>query len=220
MSYSDSDYLSLSGIQHFSFCRRQWALIHIEGQWAENGRTAEGRVLHERVHDSSLREKRGDVVTVRGARVFSSVLGVSGQCDALEYHRDPGGVPLAGREGLWLPYPVEYKRGAPKEDHADLLQLCAQAICLEEMLCCDVPEGALFYWETRRRLPVTFTQELRQEVWEDLAQMRVLYQRGHTPVVKPTKACNACSLKEICLPGLDRVPAASEYLRHTLEEIS
>lgn len=221
MAYNESDYLPLSGLQHFSFCRRQWALIHVEELWKENLRTVEGHILHERAHDISLRERRGDVVTVRGANVFSSSMGVSGQCDVLEYHRDPiHGVPVSGMEGLWVPYPVEYKRGAPKESHADLLQLCGQAMCLEEMLCCDVPEGALFYGETRRRLLVTFSQELRREVREDLEEMHYLYQRGHTPKVRPSKSCNACSLKELCLPGLTRTPSASAYLAKAMEESS
>ena len=126
-------------------------------------------------------------------------------------------MPLAGREGLWQAYPVEYKRGSPKADSCDALQLCAQAMCLEEMLCCDIPEGALFYGEPRRREPVVFTEELRQEVRELLAQMHDLYSRGHTPKVKPTKSCNACSLKSLCLPKLMRSKSVSAYLRGAME---
>ena len=192
MTYAEDDYLLLSGIQHFAFCRRQWALIHIENLWAENLRTTEGHILHERAHDSSVREKRGDVITVRGVAVSSPSLGVSGQCDVLEYRRDDSGIPLSGEEGKWRPYPVEYKRGTPKETRADELQLCAQAMCLEEMLCCDIPEGALFYGETRRREVVTFTEELRGEVRECIAEMHRLYDRGYTPKVKPSRSCNAC----------------------------
>ena len=151
MDYKEEDFLQLSGLQHFKFCRRRWALIHIENQWAENYRTIDGSILHQNAHDSQFRESRGDRVITRGVSIHSSLLGVSGQCDVLEYHREDTGIPLAGKEGLWQPYPVEYKRGKPKEGNADSLQLCGQAMCLEEMLCCDIPEGALYYGEIRRR---------------------------------------------------------------------
>ena len=134
--YSPDDCLMISGLQHFRFCRRQWALIYIEQQWAENLRTTEGALLHERAHDEQFRESRGDTIIT---------------CDVVEFHRDERGVPLHGYEGTWLPYPVEYKRGHAKQDGCDELQLCAQAMCLEEMLCCEIPDGALFYGEARRR---------------------------------------------------------------------
>ena len=154
MAYDEEEYLQLSGLQHFAFCRRQWALIHIEDQWAENERTVEGSFLHERAHDEQLRERRGDVLVIRGMRLSSERLGVSGACDVVEFRRSPGGVPLHGEEGLYLPYPVEYKRGQPREDRANELQLCAQAMCLEEMLCCDIPQGALYFGQTRHRQTV------------------------------------------------------------------
>lgn len=214
---SPDDYLLLSGLQHFAFCRRQWALIHVENLWAENLRTTEGHLLHERAHDANIRERRGNVITVRGVSFASPTLGVSGQCDVLEYHADPKGVPLSFAEGTWLPYPVEYKRGKAKESPADRLQLCGQAMCLEEMLCCDIPEGALFYGETRRREIVTFTEELRQTVREHLAEMHRLYRRGHTPKVKPFNSCNACSLKELCLPKLCKTRSVADYLASAME---
>lgn len=219
MSWPEEDYLQLSGLQHFAFCRRQWALIHIEDQWAENYRTVDGHLMHERVHDQEFRESRGDRLTVRGLAVHSAELGISGQCDAVEFFKSPAGVPLGGRDGLWLPYPVEYKRGKPKEHGADELQLCAQAMCLEEMLCCPVPEGALYYGEPRRRTVVSFTEELRGRVQESLAEMHELYQRRYTPRVKPSKACNACSLKDVCLPKLMSRRSVSDYLAANLEEL-
>lgn len=218
VTYSEENYLQLSGIQHFRFCRRQWALIHIESQWAENFRTVDGTLMHQTAHDKAFQESRGDLLTTRGMSVFSPTLGVSGQCDVVEFHRTPGGVPLKGRVGTWLPYPVEYKRGAPKTDHADELQLCGQAMCLEEMLCCSIPEGALYYGETRHRLAVCFTEELRQEVARCLQEMHDLYQRRYTPRVKPSKACNACSLKDLCLPRLMRTRTVSDYLTDAMEE--
>lgn len=218
MRYEEDDYLLLSGLQHFAFCRRQWALIHLENLWAENLRTTEGHLMHERAHDASLRERRGDVIVVRGVSFSSSSLGVSGQCDVLEYHADPAGITLPDTDGTWQPYPVEYKRGSPKDHSADRLQLCGQAMCLEEMLCCHIPEGALFYGETRRRECVSFTEPLRQEVRDDLAEMHRLFRRGHTPRVKPSKACSACSLKELCLPKLMREKNVASYLAQAMEE--
>lgn len=212
------EYLQLSGLQHFSFCRRQWALIHLENQWNENLRTVEGSLFHSRAHDEQQRERRGDTLILRGLPIVSHTLRLSGQCDVVEFHASPDGVPLRGEDGLWIPFPVEYKRGAPKENPADQLQLCAQAICLEEMLCCSVPEGALFYGETRRRTAVVFTEELREKVRLTAAEMHQMFRRGHTPKVKPTKSCNACSLKELCLPVLMRKKDVSEYLKTAMEE--
>ena len=218
MTIPEEDWLQLSGLQHFAFCRRQWALIHIENQWAENVRTVDGRLMHENAHDQSLRESRGDALIVRGLAIHSAQLGVSGQCDVVEFRRDPDGIPLRDRAGTWRAYPVEYKRGKPKEGQADELQLCAQAMCLEEMLCCAVPEGALYYGETRHRLTVRFTRELRDQVCGSLREMHELARRQHTPKVKPFKGCGACSLKDLCLPRLTRVKRVSDYLADAMEE--
>ena len=219
MIYQEEDFLQLSGLQHFSFCRRQWALIHIEKQWAENYRTVDGALMHERAHDRSLEGSRGDLLIQRGVSVYSAELGVSGQCDVLEYRRGTEGIPLPNRDGLWQPYPVEYKRGKPKEGDADALQLCGQAMCLEIMLCCDIPEGALYYGETRRRQVVILTPGLRAQVSEMLTEMHELYRRGYTPKVKPTKSCNACSLKELCLPRLLKSRSVAAYLKSAMEEM-
>ena len=218
MTWNEEDYLQLSGLQHFVFCRRQWALIHIEHQWAENFRTIDGAVFHENAHNTGFQESRGDRFITRGVSVCSSELGVSGQCDVLEYHRGSTGIPIAGKDGLWQPYPVEYKRGSPREDTGDTLQLCGQAMCLESMLCCDIPEGALYYGEVRRRETVAFTPELRNQVRQMLAEMHELYRRGYTPKVKPTKSCNACSMKDLCLPRLMKTRSVSAYLREAMEE--
>lgn len=218
MAYNEEDFLKLSGLQHFSFCRRRWALIHVENLWEENYQTADGRLLHSNAHDPEYVESRGDRVITRAVRVFSSNLGVSGECDVVEYIRVAEGIPLPGRDGLWQPFPVEYKRGKPAvSTAADALQLCAQAMCLEEMLCCEIPSGALYYGQTRRREPVAFTQELRQTVKDSLEEMHGYLRRGYTPRVKPTKSCNACSLKELCLPKMLRVRSASAYLKDHLE---
>lgn len=208
----------LSGIQHFCFCRRQWALIDIEQLWAENQRTAEGEILHERAHDTHLDEKRGDLLVVRGLRVFSPSLGVSGACDVVEFSASPDGVSLAGRSGQWAPFPIEYKRGVSKQLDADRLQLCCQAMCLEEMLCCSIPAGALYYGETRRREAVPLGPELRAKVREMLCEMHALAARGHTPRVRPGKHCGACSLKELCLPQLCTRPSVQKYIRSHMED--
>lgn len=211
--------LMLSGIQHFAFCRRQWALIHVEQQWSDNLHTAEGDVFHRRAHDETQTEMRGDTLIVRGLRVQSERLGISGICDVVEFHRCETGVTLAGREGRFSAYPIEYKKGAPKAHQADELQLCAQAMCLEEMLLCEIPEGSLFYGETRRRVRVPLTQELRAEVTQMLEEMHQYFRRGYTPKVRRHKGCGACSLKELCLPGMQKAPAAGAYLRaHVREE--
>ena len=215
---SERGILMLSGLQHFAYCRRQWALIHVEQQWQENLHTAEGQVFHRRAHDEEQTEVRGDTIIVRGMRVQSERLGISGICDVVEFTRSPDGIALAGREGRYQVHPVEYKKGAPKEHQADELQLCAQVMCLEEMLLCRIDEGSLFYGEPRRRKRVTFSPELRAQAEQMLGEMHQLDERGHTPRVKRHKGCSACSLKEICLPGMDRVPAASAYLRAHVQE--
>ena len=217
MIYPEEDFLQLSGLQHFAFCRRQWALIHIEQQWKVNLRTVEGNLFHRRSHDGQTRERRGNTLILRGLAVASPTLGISGICDVVEFHADPDGVPLRGEDGLWRPFPVEYKKGAPKSHSADELQLCAQALCLEEMLCCSISEGALFYGEPRRRTPVPFTPALRQQVCAMVEQMHQLRRRGHTPKVKPSKGCNACSLKELCLPALMKGKNVDAYLRQAME---
>lgn len=218
MGYKEEDFLQISGLQHFAFCRRQWALIHLEQQWLENLLTVQGNILHEKTHNPDSREVRGDILITRGMKVHSSELGISGECDVVEFHRSGNGIPLPGRDGAWQPYPVEYKRGEPKANDADRLQLCAQGMCLEEMLCCEVPSGALFYGEIRRRETVVFTDALREQVREQLKKMHTLFERRYTPQVKPGKSCQACSLREVCLPKLCRRKSVRQYLEAKVEE--
>lgn len=204
--------LMLSGIQHYAFCPRQWALIHIEQQWADNGHTVDGDIFHSRTHNENQSELRGDVLTIRGLRVRSSRLNISGICDVVEFHHYEDGVPIFGRPGRWRVYPVEYKKGAPKSNQADELQLCAQALCLEEMLVCRIPEGSLFYGETRRRTKVVFTDDLRNQVEKCLSEMNQLMKRGHTPHLKPHKGCSACSLRDLCLPKMNQTGSVKDYV--------
>lgn len=203
---------TLSALQHFAFCRRQWGLIFLERQWAENARTAEGQVFHETAHHGPESEARGDLLILRGLRVASPSLRLGGICDVVEFHRSPSGVSLAGREGLWLPYPVEYKKGSDQTKESDEVQLCGQALCLEEMLCCQIPEGSLFYGETRRRTRVAFDETLRQRTLDLLHELLGYMDRGYTPGAKLHKGCNACSLRDICLPKLSRAPSVADYI--------
>ncbi len=216
--YPPSEYLPLSGIQHFVFCRRQWALIHVEQQWAENALTAEGRVLHRRADDPFFTEKRGDVVIARSVPVASPALGLTGICDVVEFSAAAEGVQLPGRDGFWQPVPVEYKRGRKKHGPEDEAQLCAQAICLEEMLLVEIPRGYVFYAQTRRREPVEFTAELRALVRNTAEEMHRYFRRGYTPRVKPSKACRSCSLADLCLPDLQhRRKPASAYIQEQVD---
>lgn len=215
--YFEEDYLMLSGIQHFAFCRRQWAIIHIEQQWAENYRTTAGELLHKKAHDENSFEKRGNLLIIRGLRISSHELGLSGQCDVVEFHQNESGIDLFGYEGKWNPVPVEYKHGIAKENNADELQLCAQAICLEEMFQTAVPDGYLYYGESRRRSHVEFTNERREEVKKFAKEMHDLFQRGYTPSVKPSKKCKACSLENLCVPKLQKSMKVREYIERELK---
>ena len=216
--YTPDELLPLSGIQHFLFCRRQWALIHVEQQWKENTLTAEGRIMHKRADDPFFTEARKGVILTRSVPIASYRLGLSGVCDLVEFTQSPDGVRLRGREDLYLPAPVEYKRGKPKRDPVDEAQLCAQAICLEEMLAVHIPSGYLYYGQTRHRIAVELTSELRDLVRSISEEMHAYFQRGYTPRVKTSKACRSCSLADICLPVLqEKTTPASKYIRQQIE---
>lgn len=210
--------LMISALQHFVFCRRQWALIHVEQLWKDNVRTVEGNLMHQRAHDEKQIEKRPGLITMRGLRVHSRRLNVTGICDVVEFRQQEDGISLPGYEGHWQPYPVEYKRGRPKTHDADELQLCAQAMCLEEMLLCSVPEGSLYYGEPRRRTGVAFSTDMRQRVETLLAEMHQHMQQGYTPRPRQTKSCQACSLRDLCLPGLGKAPSVSDYIGQHIKE--
>jgi len=219
MKWDEDDYLLISGIQHFIFCRRQWALIHIEKQWKENAYTASGKLMHDTAHNALLTEKRGDLIVSRSMPIHSHMMGVQGVCDIVEFRRDDKGVPLFGRDGLWFPSPVEYKSGKPKTHDSDRFQLCAQAMCLEEMLACPAIETAyLFYGGIKRREVVELTEVMREMVKKTFNEMRRYCDRLHTPRVKPTKACTSCSLKDICLPKLPQESKVIAYIKDALHE--
>lgn len=216
--YEEEKFLQLSGIQHFDFCRRQWALAYIELQWQENVRTVEGKLLHERAHDPSSTEKRGDLIISRAVPVYSKEIGISGECDIVEFHRCTDGIRLHGYKGTYRVVPIEYKKGRPKAADADRLQLAAQALCLEEMLCCRIDTGYLYYGETRHREKVEVDETLRKKEKENFEEMHRYYERRYTPKVRWSKSCNACSLKDVCMPVLGKNRSASEYIRKKIME--
>ncbi len=209
--HSEDDLIMISALQHYIFCERQCALIHIEQVWAENRLTAEGRIMHERVHEEG-NESRGDVRIARGVLLRSLELGIVGMADVVEFHR-------VGKN-QWQPFPVEYKRGKPKPDDSDKIQLCAQAMCLEEMLSIAVPKGALFYGRTRRRFDVLFDDSLRIEVHETARRVHELIASGITPPPVYEKRCESCSLIGECMPrNIGKHPSVKRYLKRMIEAI-
>ena len=209
MNFEEEDLIMLSALQHYAFCPRQCALIHVEQVWVESGLTAQGRIMHEKVHQEG-NESRGPVRIARGVPLRSLRLGLVGVADVVEFHK-------IGK-GFWQPFPVEYKRGKPKADHCDLIQLCAQAICLEEMLSVAVPCGALFYGRTRRRLDVTFDDDLRHETEETARKAHELIASGITPPPVYEKRCESCSLIGECLPKkIQKKISVKRYLTRMME---
>jgi len=205
--FTEDELLPISALQHLMFCERQCALIHVEQAWDENRLTAEGRVLHERVHDAD-NESRGNVRIARGLRLRSLQLGLIGMADVVEFHKT---------EHAWTPFPVEYKRGKPKADQCDRVQLCAQAICLEEMMNLVIPAGALFYGTTRRREDVAFDKPLRDLAAKTAERLHRLVERGVTPQAMYEKKCESCSLFSVCLPETSgNHKSAKEYLNRML----
>lgn len=217
MGYDEENYLLLSGIQHFAFCRRQWALIHIEQEWEENVLTVEGNNLHEKTDNPFLREKRGDTIYVRALPIHSRELGIVGVCDMVEFIQDENGISLDREEGLFRVTPIEYKRGKPKTHDSDILQLTTQVMCLEEMLGTEIREAFLYYHEIKRRVPVVITDEMKQRVKAMTLEMHRYYEKRYTPRVKTGKHCLRCSLQNICLPELLNREKVSTYMNRMLE---
>lgn len=213
MHYEEEELIALSALQHFAYCPRQFALIHLEQIWEDNRFTAEGQVLHQRANSGEA-ETRGNIHTARSLRLVSHALGLIGIADVVEFHIDEHGVALPGRDGLWRPFPVEYKRGRIKVDDWDRLQLCAQAISLEEMLGVVVPEGALFYGKPRRREMVALDVALRGKTQQLSDEMHALWSQRITPAAVLGPKCDHCSLKGHCLSELG---SASAYLKRMLE---
>lgn len=204
--YTDDQLLPLSALQHILFCKRQCALIHVEKLWEENLFTAEGRILHERVDKAGQRSAAGCRV-IYAMTIKSQRLGLIGKADAVEFHE------TKKRSGIWVPYPVEYKRGKPKKDFSDQVQLCAQAICLEEAYKMEVDEGSLFYGKTRRRKVVLFDDTLRSLTEKTAEAFHNMVKGGVTPEAEYLKKCDACSFIDLCMPRAVKNRSVTDYLK-------
>jgi CRISPR-associated exonuclease Cas4 len=230
--YSEEDLLPISRLQHFLFCERRAALVQIEGVWEENVFTVEGSILHNKVDNDLLVETRKDVRITRGLLLRSLRLGLSGKADVVEFHRvaETGAskalveelktaIPLAGALGLWLPFPVDYKRGRLRHEEGFEVQLCAQALCLEEMLGVAVPSGAIFYGKPRRRLEIIFDADIRKRTEQAAARLQDLFRSGLTSPAKYEKKCESCSLFEICMPRvMSTAKSVAKYLSRMIEQ--
>jgi CRISPR-associated exonuclease, Cas4 family len=209
-TYAEEDLLMLSALQHYVFCPRQCALIHIEQTWTESGLTAEGRIMHEKVHQEHS-ESRVNIRIEYGVPLRSLRLGLIGKADVVEFHRLT--------ENQWQPFLVEYKRGKPKPDDCDKVQLCAQAMCLEEMLGVEIQRGALFYGKTRRRQDVVFDNALRSKTEKTAGKARALIELGQTPQPVYSKKCKSCSLVAECLPRtIEKRKSVKRYLAKAMSE--
>lgn len=209
--YLEENFIQLSALQHFLFCPRQCALIHIEQLWSENLFTAEGRIMHEAAHEEQAQTRKG-VRVERGIALCSLELGLSGKADVVEFHKD--------NFGKWIPFPIEYKHGKPKLNNCDKVQLCAQALCLEEMMRVTIPYGAIFYGKTRHRLDVTFDEQLRKETEDMARRLHDFIRAGITPKPQYSKKCQSCSLLDICVPRASGGKSAvRDYLKEMLEAL-
>jgi len=229
--YTEDELLPISALQHMAFCERQWALIHLEGVWEENRLTAEGQILHDRAHEEQT-EVRGNLRVAKGLRLRSLRMGLTGKADVVEFHRlskaeektvsqsePPEAVRLEGVPGLWRPLIVEYKRGKPKLDRCDEVQLCAQALCLEEMLAVSIASGSLFYGEPRRRCDVVLHEALRGETEALIARLHELNRAGQTPPAQYSQKCRSCSLMGPCLPKVTGTKREVEkYLAKAMDD--
>ncbi len=229
--YPEEELLPISALQHLIFCERQWALIHLENQWEENSLTLEGRFLHDRV-DKTGTEVRGSIRITRGLSIRSLEWGLVGRADVVEFHRVSSmvshqgdetsishAVALDGASGLWAPVPVEYKRGRQKSIDCDKVQLCAQALCLEEMLEVHIPSGQIFYGKTRKRLEVAFDSSMRKETLHWIARLHKLSEKEITPKARYEKKCDQCSLIDRCLPKtFAQFDKVHDYFQKNLKE--
>ncbi|WP_298703667.1 CRISPR-associated protein Cas4 [uncultured Veillonella sp.] len=214
----EDSYLQIAGIQHFIFCRRQWALIHIEQAWKDNFFTIDGSIKHENVdfgrNDEKIKGKR----ILRSLPVISHKLRIRGICDVVELVEDATGDYFSKYDKRYKVVPVEYKRGKSKDDLSDVLQLIAQVVCLEEMMGVVIERAVLYYHETHRRDWVTITSELKSTLKDIIQEMSSYYDRKYTPKVKTKTRCRSCSLRDICLPELRKVKSAEVYIQRRLNE--
>lgn len=212
--------LQLNGIQHYVFCPRQWAMITIEQVWEENEDTVIGGLVHAVADDKYYEETRKDKIFTRAVPISSNKLGLNGIIDVLEYRKSKSGIRLENREGYWIPYVVEYKKGKPKKDLSDTLQLVAQVMCLEEMFATRILKSAIYYKQINKRVEIIITDELREKVQFLTSEMQSLYEKGKTPKATIGKNCKRCSLNELCRPRLTHHKrSVSNYIKDSWEEI-
>lgn len=217
MVYAEDEFLMLSGIQHFQFCKRQWALIHIAQEWAENEATTHGQILHQKADNPYIKEKRKEILISRAMQVSSKTLGLYGILDVVEFHKQAKGVVLKGHRGYWVPTIVEYKRGKPKKDERDIVQLVAQTICLEETLDCQIDKGYLYYHSVNKKVEIEINQERRQRVHQLAMEMHQLYQKAQIPKAEYFKNCQRCSLVDTCMPRLSKKSrSVANYIQQSI----
>jgi len=221
LNYTEDDLLPISALQHLAFCPRQWALIHLEGQWTDNRLTAEGIIMHDRAHNDED-ESRGDLRITRGLRLRSLRWGLIGQADVVEFHKSENpeqSIKLEGQPGFWQPFIIEYKHGKPKLGHEDEVQLCAQALCLEEMLGVTLSSASFFYGQPRRRQDVVLHEILRQETEALITQLHELFAAGVTPDPVYAPFCHSCSLEKVCLPKVVRGQhSVKDYIHQLIQK--
>lgn len=218
MIYLEDDFLMISGIQHYAYCKRQWGLIHIENQWESNVYTVRGDITHEKVDDPFIMETRGDLIVSRSVPIYSSQFGCYGIADLLEYTKALSGVKLEGREGYYKIYPIEYKVGKPKENEYDLVQLCLQALCLEEMYNVRIEEGAMYYAKIKRRVRVHFDEGLRNLTIWTINEMHEIIDDNRTPEGSYEAKCDHCSLYNVCLPKtVSKMKKVETYINDCLK---
>lgn len=219
MPYSDEDCIAISGLQHLAFCKRQWGIIHLDQEWGENFLTAEGRIMHERV-DSGYQEFRRGVKQYSGLHIRNSEFGLYGRMDVLEVEKTDGpsvDIPWIGLSGNWKLRPVEFKHGKPKDNDVDVVQLCAQAMCLEEMTGLNVAEGSIYYCEIRRRKEFEFTEDIRQRTRDLAEEAHQLITMGVLPVVEKNHNCKSCSLLEFCMPRVNLKNKMKSYYQELFQ---
>ncbi|KRM12374.1 CRISPR-associated protein Cas4 [Paucilactobacillus suebicus] len=218
MEYLEDDFLMISGIQHFLFCKRQWALIHVEQKWEENFLTYEGQRLHKKADNPYIKEKRGRSFLVRAMPVHSRIYGLTGKCDVVEFIESKTGINVIGHDGKYTLRPIEYKHGHKKYDLSDSLQLLGEALCIEEMMQCEITQGYIYYNETKHKETIAFDDKLRSILKKTIEEMHMYWYKKYTPKVKTGRWCNSCSLKDVCLPELLNRQTVASYLDRRLNE--
>jgi len=212
------DYLMLSAISHFSFCQRQCALIHVEQVWADNVLTFEGNLMHEKANSPEIIEIRNNIIISRALPLVSHTLKIYGVCDTVEFHKSSHGAKIAQREGIFQIIPVEYKHGKKGRGDSNEVQLCAQALCLEEMFSTSIEYGFLFYGKTRRREKVVFDESIRERVRILVVEIYEIFRRGITPPPDRGSWCQNCSLHDVCIPTISKLGSVHTYMQKCLNE--